>query len=113
MFSKGQHDTNELLDVSTPMERLAMYECAVAQVFALCSLSSMGYDGLQHFPGPDGDIVRVRLYWYTFVHEGITSGLKGGRLVLDEDDLDTFNATLPQGWALVRTNFLSIRYVLV
>jgi hypothetical protein len=88
-------------DVSTPMERLAMYECAVAQVFALCSLSSMGYDGLQHFAGPEGDIIRVRLYWYTFVHEGITSGLKGGRLVLDEDDLESFQASLPQGWALV------------
>jgi hypothetical protein len=83
------------------MERLAMYECAVAQVFALCSLSSLGYDGLQHYLGPDGDIIRVRLYWYTFVHEGITSGLKGGRLVLDEDDLENFQASLPQGWALV------------
>jgi hypothetical protein len=87
--------------VSTPMERLAMYECAVAQVFALCSLSSLGYDGIQHHLGPEGDIIRVRLYWYTFVHEGITSGLKGGRLVLDEDDLENFQASLPQGWALV------------
>jgi hypothetical protein len=83
------------------MERLAMYECAVAQVFALCSLSSLGYDGMQHNLGPEGDIIRVRLYWYTFVHEGITSGLKGGRLVLDEDDLENFQASLPQGWAVV------------
>lgn len=71
-----------LLVTSTPVERLAIYECAVAQVFSLCSLSAISYEGLPMNLGPDGDNIRVRLYWYTFVHEGITTGLKGGRLVL-------------------------------
>lgn len=84
--------------VATPMERLAMYEAATAQVFSLCSLSAIGYDGESATLGPDAELLRVRLYWYSFVHEGITTGLKGGRLVLDEDDLETFQHTLPNTW---------------
>lgn len=59
------------LDVSTPMERLAMYECAIAQVFSMCSLSAMNYDGyLGNAGGPNNEMIRIRLYWYSFVHEG-------------------------------------------
>lgn len=91
--------------VSTPMERLAMYECAVAQVFSMCSLSAMNYDGyLGNAGGPNSEMIRIRLYWYSFVHEGITTGLKGGRLVLDEEDLEAFHATLSDGWQLVPRN---------
>lgn len=29
-----------------------------------------------------------------FVHEGITTGLKGGRLILDDEDLDTMQESV-------------------
>ncbi len=48
-----------------------MYECAVAQVFSMCSLSAMNYDGyLGNAGGPNSEMIRIRLYWYSFVHEG-------------------------------------------
>jgi hypothetical protein len=30
----------------------------------------------------------------TFVHEGITTGLKGGRLILDDEDLETMQDSI-------------------
>lgn len=59
-----------------------MYECALGQTFQLCSASALGYDGLPHRIDPDDELMRRRLYWYAFVHEGITTGLKGGRMIL-------------------------------
>jgi hypothetical protein len=48
-----------------------MYECAVAQVASLVSWSRLDYDGyLANAGGPDVEIIRIRLYWYSFVHEG-------------------------------------------
>ncbi|KAJ9097370.1 hypothetical protein QFC19_006839 [Naganishia cerealis] len=82
--------------VSSAAERLAMYECALGQVFSLCSASALGYDGLPAMPSPEQELVRRRLYWYAFVHEGITTGLKGGRMVLDEDELSSLDDVLPQ-----------------
>lgn len=60
--------------VSTPVERLAMYEAALNQVYALCSFGGMGYDGQPAATsgvngGVDNDgrqnvqLVRVRIYW--------------------------------------------------
>lgn len=74
--------TNFYPDTSTSAERLAMYECALGQVFQLCSASALGYDGLPYTIDPANELIRRRLYWYAFVHEGITTGLKGGRMVL-------------------------------
>ncbi|KAK8864304.1 hypothetical protein IAR55_001551 [Kwoniella newhampshirensis] len=96
--------------ISTPVERLAMYEGAISQVFTLCSSGGMGYDGQPSAAGAlnggqdesqDLLVVRVRVYWYAFVHEGITTGLKGGRLHLDEDDLETMQDSIDHR-ALVR-----------
>lgn len=79
------------LGVATPLERLGMYECAVGQVYSLCSFAAINYDGLPASASAanggtdetaDGHLVRVRIYWYAFVHEGITTGLKGGRMIL-------------------------------
>lgn len=54
-----------------------MYEAAINQVYTLCSLPS------PNGRGEEVDImVRARIYWYAFVHEGITTGLRGGRLHL-------------------------------
>ncbi|KAL7409829.1 hypothetical protein BDY24DRAFT_401974 [Mrakia frigida] len=95
-------------DTSPPIERLAMYECAVAQVYSLCSMDSLTYDlGVDNgadstrWGNATGDqqrpefLVRARVYWYCFVHEAIKTGLKGGRLVMDEDDLEEFQASGP------------------
>jgi hypothetical protein len=62
------------LGVSTSMERLAMYETALNQSYALCSFSGLGYDGRpsgasgvnggsDHNGFQDVSPVRVRIYW--------------------------------------------------
>jgi len=60
--------------ISSPVERLAMYESALSQVFMLCSYGALGYDGKaagtsgvnggsdEGF-GRDLNIVRIRTYW--------------------------------------------------
>lgn len=79
-------------DFQSPLERLAMYEVAVNQVYALCSLVSVS-----SMKGSQGDFVdatvRARIFWYAHVHEGITTGLRGGRLLLSDDDLEAFETT--------------------
>ncbi|WWC89458.1 uncharacterized protein L201_004382 [Kwoniella dendrophila CBS 6074] len=98
--------------ISSPVERLSMYESAISQVFTLCSFVAMGYDGQpsataainggsDDLAGQDLVRVRVRIYWYAFVHEGITTGLKGGRLHLDDEDLETMQDSIDHR-ALVR-----------
>ncbi|KAL5490268.1 hypothetical protein ACEPAI_5101 [Sanghuangporus weigelae] len=81
-------------DVQSPMERLAMYEAAVNQVYTLCSLANVTTVNSGQGEYIDA-AVRARIFWYAHVHEGITTGLRGGRLLLSEDDLDAFQATLP------------------
>jgi len=90
-----------------------MYETAINQVYTLCSIASP-----QSVNSGQGDqvdtLVRARIYWYAFVHEGVTTGLRGGRLHLygpscqlsidgliyfsnsADDDLITFQS-LPDG----------------
>ena len=99
------------VDVQPPMERLAMYEVAINQVYTLCSLASV--TSVNSGRGEFVDAaVRARIFWYAHVHEGITTGLRGGRLLLyalliytriftenacyrTDDDLVAFQATLP------------------
>ncbi|KZV93353.1 hypothetical protein EXIGLDRAFT_768129 [Exidia glandulosa HHB12029] len=79
--------TEEVID---PLERLTIYEAAVAQVYTLCRIADVhtirggGDDSTKHH-------VRARIFWYAHVHEGITTGLKGGRLILQQEDIDAFN----------------------
>ena len=40
-------------------------------------------------------IPRARVFWYAYVHESISNALRGRRLMMDEDDLDGFQQTLP------------------
>ncbi|WRT66252.1 uncharacterized protein IL334_003205 [Kwoniella shivajii] len=91
--------------IASPVERLSMYEAAISQVFTLCSFIGVGYDGQpsgtaginggsDDSGGQDLLHVRVRIYWYAFVHEGITTGLKGGRLHLDDEDLETMQDSI-------------------
>lgn len=38
-----------------------------------------------------------------FCHEGITTGLKGGRLHLDDEDLDTINDSIHQRAVIINS----------
>lgn len=68
-------------DVQPPMERLAMYEVAINQVYTLCSRVSV--TSVNSGRGEYVDAaVRARIFWYAHAHEGITTGLRGGRLLL-------------------------------
>lgn len=80
-----------------------MYQAALSQVYMLCSVQGLGYDGLpaaipessmkddqerRHF-------VRTRIYWYAFVHEALLSGLRGNTLLLrDDEDLSLLKESL-------------------
>lgn len=88
-----------LMEEAHPLERLAMYEAALSQTQALCTIasSSAGPSSLiPSFPhGSDDAAIRARIFWYAHMQEGISTGMRGGRLVLDNDDLDLFQSTVP------------------
>jgi hypothetical protein len=71
-----------------------MFESIVSQVHALCRF---GNDNLTQ-PSQDRyreSLSRARVFGYAYTHEGITNALKGGRLVMNEDDLEGFQHALP------------------
>jgi hypothetical protein len=71
-----------------------MFESILSQVHALCRF---GNNNLTH-TGQDRyseSLSRARVFWYAYTHEGIINALKGGRLVMNEDDLDGFQHSLP------------------
>jgi hypothetical protein len=69
------------LEIQSPMERLVMYEAIVSQVYTLCSLASVSSVGSGQGQAVD-ILVRARLFWYSHIVEGVTSGLRGGRLLM-------------------------------
>ncbi|ELU40099.1 fungal zn(2)-Cys(6) binuclear cluster domain-containing protein [Rhizoctonia solani AG-1 IA] len=76
----------------------------VSQVYTLCSLGSLVKSGQGEFVDA---LVRARIFWYGHVHEGITSGLRGGRLIFEDDDLSSFQITFPSlgnKQSLIRTS---------
>lgn len=73
---------NKHLDVlDNPMDRLAMYEAAVQQVYTLCQHDGVA-TGLSADTRAANALVRMRIFWYAHVHEGLTTGLRGGRLLM-------------------------------
>jgi len=62
-----------------------MYKAALSQAHALCTLATFS-DGpsppTNPFPDTSDDTVRARIYWYAHMHEGLSTGMQGGRLVL-------------------------------
>ncbi|VDC05983.1 unnamed protein product [Peniophora sp. CBMAI 1063] len=78
-------------DVQSPVERLAMHELVVTQVITLCNLSSVAPGSLSQTAD---SFVRARIFWYSHIIEGVTTGLRGGRTVLTEQDLRDFNEGL-------------------
>ncbi|OAX40042.1 hypothetical protein K503DRAFT_809201 [Rhizopogon vinicolor AM-OR11-026] len=80
--------------IQNSMDRTTMYEATLSQIYSLCSLASPS--SINSGQGPYCDaLVRARVFWYAYVHEGVRTGLRGGRLYLDEDDLLAFQSTLP------------------
>jgi hypothetical protein len=57
-----------------------MQETAYSHIYALCGrgLSKLAADGDQYTDA----LVRARVFWYAYVREGTTTGLRGGRLVM-------------------------------
>ncbi|KAJ7470289.1 hypothetical protein FB451DRAFT_331660 [Mycena latifolia] len=83
-------------DVSiSPLDRRCMYEATLSQA-ASCALSGGPSMALYSSPhASDDTIIRARILWYSHMHEGITTGMRGGRFVLTDDDIDAFQSTLP------------------
>ncbi|EGO21595.1 hypothetical protein SERLADRAFT_440847 [Serpula lacrymans var. lacrymans S7.9] len=80
--------------IQAPMDRLTMYEATLSQIYSLCSLANPSTVNSGQGPYCDA-LVRARIFWYAHTHEGVTTGLRGGRLLLDDDDLIAFRSTLP------------------
>ncbi|KAH9951307.1 hypothetical protein B0H21DRAFT_276431 [Amylocystis lapponica] len=84
----------------TPLEDLpwipcqALYESTLSQVYTLCSLAPVSSVNSGQGEYVDA-LVRARVFWYAHVLDGATSGLRGGRVLLSDDDLSSFEATLP------------------
>ncbi|CCA70017.1 hypothetical protein PIIN_03957 [Serendipita indica DSM 11827] len=84
--------TEDVLD--NPMDRLSMYEGAVQQVYTLCQHEGVA-TGLTAEARAANSLVRARIFWYAHVHEGLTTGLRGGRLIMHDEDLNQFHKELP------------------
>lgn len=80
--------------IQSSMDRTTMYEATLSQIYSLCSPTSPLTVNSGQGPYCDA-LVRARVFWYAYVHEGVRTGLRGGRLYLEEDDLHTFQSTLP------------------
>ncbi|KAJ7724059.1 hypothetical protein DFH07DRAFT_273891 [Mycena maculata] len=77
------------------LDRRCMYEATLSQA-ASCAPAGGPSMSLHCFPhASDDTIIRARILWYSHMHEGITTGMRGGRFVLTEDDIDAFQSTLP------------------
>lgn len=84
-----------LLEDAQPLERVAIHETTLSHVLALCTSNTQlsGHTGLSN--GQNEMLILARIFWYAYTHEGLTTGMKGGRFVLDIDDLDAFQRLVP------------------
>ncbi|KIK63625.1 hypothetical protein GYMLUDRAFT_83637 [Collybiopsis luxurians FD-317 M1] len=83
-----------LLEDIHPLDRSTMHEASLSQAHSLCTLLSAPRSIPSSSGSSDEAFVRARIFWYAHMQEGITTGMRGGRLVLSEDDLDVFQSTL-------------------
>ena len=56
-----------------------MYEATLSQVHNLCTLAPIMTSGHGEFIDA---LVRARVFWYAHILDGVTSGLRGGRIWL-------------------------------
>lgn len=68
-----------------------MLESILAQVRALGQIGRSPHSGDSYQEA----VMRARVFWYAFEREGVVTALKGGRLVMQIDDLGGFYQTLP------------------
>ncbi|KAG8902065.1 hypothetical protein FRB99_004856 [Tulasnella sp. 403] len=84
-------------DVLSEVDRANLYQTTLLQVYALSGVGG-GYETPVLPPmtggGPVPEVVRARIFWYAHVHEGITSGLNGGKLIFDQGDITSFRTSL-------------------
>jgi hypothetical protein len=59
-----------------------MSEAALSQTQALCALSGLSPSNQLHSDDSDNALVRAQIFWYAHTHEGVTTAMRGGRLVL-------------------------------
>ncbi|KAF7311550.1 Zn(2)-C6 fungal-type domain-containing protein [Mycena kentingensis (nom. inval.)] len=92
-------------DISiSPLDRRCMYEATLNQA-AACTLSGGPSLSTHSFPhASDDSIVRARILWYAYMHEGITTGMRGGRFILNDDDIQSFQSTIPAFGFNLNTN---------
>ncbi|KXN90525.1 hypothetical protein AN958_04197 [Leucoagaricus sp. SymC.cos] len=84
-----------LLEDGQPLERVAIHEATLSQVLALCT-SSLNSSGHTSFGTEHNEIlIKARIFWYAHTQEGLITGMKGGRFVLNNDDLDVFQRLIP------------------
>ena len=58
-----------------------MYEATVSQIYNLCSLGPAASVNSGQGDYIDA-LVRARIFWYGYVIDGVTSALRGGRILL-------------------------------
>jgi hypothetical protein len=81
-------------DVQSSLERLSMYESTINLVYALSSLASVSSVNSGEGEYVDG-LVRARIFWFSIIQDWMVSGLRGGRMFLTDNDLHSFEQTLP------------------
>ncbi|KAJ7261330.1 hypothetical protein B0H12DRAFT_1013547 [Mycena haematopus] len=75
-------------------DRRYMYEATLSQAASCASPAAPPW--MHSFPhASDDTIIRARILWYAHMHEGMTTGMRGGRFVLSDDDIDAFQNSIP------------------
>ncbi|KAF8184885.1 hypothetical protein K438DRAFT_1837044 [Mycena galopus ATCC 62051] len=75
-------------------DRRYMYEATLSQ--AASCVSPAASPSMHSFPhASDDTIIRARILWYAHMNEGMTTGMRGGRFVLSDDDIDAFHNSIP------------------
>ncbi|KAH8107020.1 hypothetical protein BXZ70DRAFT_885550 [Cristinia sonorae] len=70
-----------------------MHESTLSQIHALCTVAPVsGYGTQDEYLEA---LLRGRVFWYGHVLDGVTNGLRGGRLFFDDEDLAFFESNLP------------------
>ncbi|THG99635.1 hypothetical protein EW026_g2735 [Hermanssonia centrifuga] len=81
-------------EIQSPMDRLV----GVFSIFQFPAYSSRlaPSTSLNNRQGEFIDaLVKARIFWYGHIIDGVTSALRGGRILLTDDDLTGFESTLP------------------
>lgn len=65
-----------------PLEKIAIHEATLSQVRALCNPGHRSLGQTSFSNDPDDGLIRARIFWYAHTHEGLVTGMKGGRFVL-------------------------------